>query len=108
MDGTTRKYVVLHHTGHGPSHYDLMFESMTGDSLVTYRVEHWPPVSTDAFIPLPNHRLAYLTYEGPVSRGRGEVRRVDEGACVVTATDRGWVVKIAGKQLELPKPSDSP
>ncbi len=26
-----------------------------------------------------DHRLAYLTYEGPISRNRGAVRRVDEG-----------------------------
>lgn len=26
-----------------------------------------------------NHRLAYLDYEGPISRNRGEVRRVDKG-----------------------------
>lgn len=30
-------------------------------------------------VPLPDHRLAYLDYEGPVSGGRGEVRRWDEG-----------------------------
>jgi hypothetical protein len=28
---------------------------------------------------LPDHRLDYLTYEGPISGDRGEVRRWDEG-----------------------------
>ena len=28
---------------------------------------------------LPDHRLDYLTYEGPISGGRGRVRRVDSG-----------------------------
>lgn len=28
---------------------------------------------------LPAHRLAYLTYEGPVSGNRGEVRQCDTG-----------------------------
>src|SRR5262245_23636940 len=29
---------------------------------------------------LADHRLAYLEYEGPVSRERGHVRRLDEGS----------------------------
>ena len=28
---------------------------------------------------LPDHRLAYLEYEGPVSGNRGVVRRIDSG-----------------------------
>lgn len=30
-------------------------------------------------IQIANHRQAYLTYEGPISGQRGEVRRVDSG-----------------------------
>jgi hypothetical protein len=30
---------------------------------------------------LPDHRTQYLEYEGPVSGGRGDVRRELEGAC---------------------------
>ena len=29
---------------------------------------------------LPDHRLAYLDYEGPVSNGRGDVRRLLRGS----------------------------
>ncbi len=32
---------------------------------------------------MADHRLAYLDYEGPISGDRGEVTRVDQGACIV-------------------------
>lgn len=47
-----------------------------------------------------DHRMAYLEYEGPVSRGRGHVRRVDGGVYELVAEqpDR-WVLRLAGSRL---------
>ena len=57
------------------------------DALATWQLALDPLARPDRPIPavrLPDHRKAYLTYEGPVSGGRGEVRRVEEGWCEVT------------------------
>jgi hypothetical protein len=81
------RYVVLHHTGYGPDHFDLMFEPPAGDAsggnaetLETFRAASWPiPSESLTLERLGRHRRAYLEYEGPVSRGRGSVRRVASG-----------------------------
>jgi len=87
-------FVILAHSGHGPLHYDLMLEE--GTSLATWqlpcRPAELPPGQAVNAPRLPNHRTAYLTYEGPVSRGRGHVRRVDAGACESLSTEQHRVV----------------
>lgn len=46
------------------------------------------------------HRVAYLDYEGPVSRGRGTVVRVDSGLYAATAwSDSAVVVRVLGQVL---------
>jgi hypothetical protein len=79
----SRAFVILLHTDHGPDHYDLMVEC--GESLSTWRVGR-NPLELNAgdscpAVRLADHRKAYLAYEGPVSRGQGEVRRVERGTC---------------------------
>ncbi len=92
-------YVILAHSGHGPFHYDLMLES--GPSLATWHLRELPgelAIGAAASAPrLDDHRRAYLTYEGPVSAGRGSVRRVEQGTYerIVSETGR-WVVRLAG------------
>jgi hypothetical protein len=76
------RYVILHHempTGLRQSHWDLMLEF--GSALRTWALKHelgasQRPEQAEA---LPDHRLEYLTYEGPVSGGRGTVTRWDAG-----------------------------
>lgn len=73
-----------------PSHWDLMLERDA--RLATWSFETLPedwrrklgvsaPASCDAITveKLPDHRLAYLDYEGPVSGDRGTVARCDVG-----------------------------
>ena len=49
---------------------------------------------------LPDHRLAYLDYEGPISGGRGNVVRWDRGRYEVLACDDVlWELKLAGEKL---------
>lgn len=71
------RYVILHHTGWIEDHFDLMLETDAESPLLTWRLDHWPDPTT--ITPLPPHRRAYLTYEGPVSNDRGAVKRVAEG-----------------------------
>ncbi len=72
-----RRFVVLEHD-HPILHWDLMLEF--DGALLTWRlpanvqINEWGVSER-----LPDHRLAYLDYEGPVSKGRGTVRRITGG-----------------------------
>lgn len=92
------RFVILTHD-HPFLHWDLMLEA--DGTLHTWRLLDEPrpdvPIRAEA---LPDHRIAYLDYEGPVSRGRGNVTRWDAG----TFTDAACgeferVVIICGARL---------
>ncbi len=83
MNAPACRFVVLHHTGIDPPHYDLMYEREPGGMLATWRLPAWPPPGSIPVEPLGDHRRAYLDYEGPVSGDRGNVRRVASGTCRV-------------------------
>ena len=87
-------FVVLHHTGVIPEHWDLMIAIPGKDRLATWRIDK-PPGIWDTSSDLrperiDDHRMAYLTYEGPVSGGRGEVRRVAKGMAILRPREGGW------------------
>ncbi len=74
----TRRFVVQEHTVEpGDVHYDLMLED--AEVLVTFQLERSPDASGVAGSRSFDHRPRYLDYEGPVSKGRGEVRIWDRG-----------------------------
>lgn len=59
-------------------HWDFLLEN--GSGCRTWRLLSEPgETSTIAAQPLPDHRLLYLEYEGPVSRDRGTVAAFDRG-----------------------------
>ncbi len=71
------RFVVLEHD-HPRLHWDFMLE--VHGSLRTWRLASQPcPGCAIAATPLPDHRLAYLDYEGPISGGRGSVVCWDRG-----------------------------
>ncbi len=76
------RYVILRHSmppdGARSSHYDLMLE---GDgTLRTWALDSLPTGDAEiAAEALPDHRIAYLDYEGPVSGNRGRVERIERG-----------------------------
>ena len=90
-------YIVLHHTGYGEAHVDLLLET-DGERLMTWRSPVWPLEPGTPLTPLPPHRRIYLTYEGPISGDRGEVRRVAEGAYRVVSTESAPVVAFEGDE----------
>ena len=72
-----RRFVVLEHD-HPILHWDLMLEF--DGTLLTWRLPaNVKPTRWVNSERLPDHRLAYLDYEGPVSKGRGTVRRITGG-----------------------------
>jgi hypothetical protein len=70
------RFVILEHD-HPYPHFDLMLEA--GPVLWTWRLAALPTELPVEATRVADHRLIYLTYEGPVSGGRGSVRRVDQG-----------------------------
>lgn len=71
------RFVVLEHD-HPFLHWDLMLERESG--LRTWRLLARPDESREVRAePLPDHRLHYLDYEGPLSGDRGTVKRWDFG-----------------------------
>ena len=105
VDALALRYVVLRHDGIPDPHFDLMFETSPGSMLATWRSPQWPVAADSLLTPLPDHRADYLTYEGPVSGGRGTVRRVRQGfhrirhdttpdVLVVALDDAAFVVRL--------------
>ena len=97
------RYVVLYHElPHGsqrPSHFDFMLEM--GDSLWTWAVaEEIQPGQMQTAERLPDHRLEYLTYEGPISNDRGQVSRWDaDEYVVVQQSPEQLTVQLEGHRL---------
>ena len=96
------RFVILHHRQRDGEHWDLMIEQPA--TLATWQLLVDPTTPPDGN-PIParriaDHRKTYLAYEGPISRGRGEVRRVDSGTCeILSAGAAGWRLKLVGKLL---------
>lgn len=74
----TQRFVILQHD-HPWLHWDLLLEEQS--FARTWRLLRKPclgePIAAEA---LSDHRLLYLDYEGPVSEGRGNVKRFLAGS----------------------------
>jgi hypothetical protein len=97
------RFVVLHHETPADhertSHWDLMLES--DGVLQTWALDR-PPKTGESIPaePLPDHRLAYLEYEGEVSGDRGRVSQWDSGVYeFVEDSDELIVVRLDGGRL---------
>ena len=93
------RYVVLQHESPRGLHWDFMIE--LGTTLATWALPE-PPDATHAMFAeaLPDHRLAFWDYEGPISGGRGSVTRWDRGTHVLRRrTDTELLVTLAGNRL---------
>jgi DNA polymerase Ligase (LigD) len=92
------RFVILEHD-HPERHWDLMLE--TGEVLRTWRLSAPPAEGREAAIQSSfDHRLVYLTYEGPISGNRGTVLRWDEGEFEWLRQDADEiVVSLTGRRL---------
>ena len=97
------RFVILRHElppeSGRPSHWDLMLER--DGTLRTWALETLPQPGRD--VPadaLPDHRIAYLDYEGPVSNNRGAVTRWDAGTYqVADETPDRLRLEFAGQKM---------
>jgi len=96
-------FVILFHTGHGGDHLDLLLDLQDGP-LATWQLMASPidigKATSIAAAKLPDHRRKYLEYEGTISGGRGEVKRVDAGSVdVLEITADRLLLQFAGTLL---------
>ena len=92
------RFAILTHD-HPFWHWDFLLEKEA--ALRAWRVLAAPDTPGPIAIePLPDHRLIYLDYEGPVSGGRGEVRQWDAGDYeVVKESETELIVELRGRRL---------
>jgi len=82
-------------------HWDFLLEE--GDSLRSWRLLQRPDACGEAEISgesIPDHRIAYLDYEGPVSGHRGSVTRYEQGTYVLTSeTEHSLTIQLSSEKL---------
>ena len=89
------RYVILWHDGVRDPHFDLMFETLPGSALSTWRSPVWPIKGPTPLTRLREHRREYLEFEGEVSGSRGRVQRVTSGTCEVEVGEASaWTVRL--------------
>lgn len=98
MDGA---FVIQQHETVRGVHFDLMLEQPA--ALTTFQLPcppgRLPPGGDCEAVRLADHRKLYLSYEGPISGGRGTVRIVDRGRYAAeTADPDRWTLRLAGEQ----------
>ena len=94
------RFVILEHDHPRGTHWDFMIQS--GDSLLTWALPERPSgrIVMDV-VRLPDHRIDYLDYEGPVSKGRGSVTRCETGTCSLLKSDEECIeLRLEGVQLK--------
>jgi len=98
------RFVILRHEMPAGSsratHFDLMLEHE--GALWTWAIENLPAIG-DTVIGdrLPDHRLAYLDYEGEVAGDRGQVHRVERGEyATIEEAPAKIVAQIRGARLQ--------
>lgn len=92
------RFVILEHDF--PSlHWDLMLEA--NEVLRTWRLDAPPQLGVSiAAEAIPDHRLLYLVYEGPISGNRGRVVRWDHGTFVELIHEEDHLIaRLEGQRL---------
>jgi len=96
------RFVILDHSSQGQTHWDLMLEQ--GQILLTWQVpchpDRWGGRGEISCEKIFDHGLKYLSYEGPLSRNRGEVRQVAGGQYeLLEKGERRWCVSLVGDTI---------
>lgn len=89
------RYVILRHDDVSEPHFDLMFETLPGSMLATWRSAAWPIEHPAEITRLRDHRRLFLEYEGDLTGGRGSVTRVTDGTCEVEVGEGSvWTIRL--------------
>jgi hypothetical protein len=93
------RFVILRHQTQQGEHFDCMLE--LGGVLKTWSLPRRPELGVEiSGEALPDHRIEYLDYEGPISGDRGAVSRWEYGTYTPDlCTDTEWIVQLIGEQL---------
>lgn len=95
------KFVIQKHTKAGDVHWDLMLQA--GSVLQTWRLNSPPQELQNQIttsIKIFDHPLKFLTYEGSVNNGLGQVEIVDSGTYhLIKNTETKMDFKIHGEIL---------
>ena len=99
---TEKQFVIQQHTTPDSVHWDLMLEM--DDCLWTWRLNTPPadiksePVSAERIF---DHPLRFLTYEGPVQNGTGQVTIADKGTYLLNEqVENSLLIEVQGKILK--------
>jgi len=99
------RFVILEHD-FPFLHWDFMLE--VEGSLRTWRLLQQPSLNENERAgqihsvaeSLPDHRIEYLDYEGPVSRNRGNIKRWDAGLyLLLEQSENYWELRLEGSRL---------
>ena len=102
MSWQNKKFVIQEHSSGPDVHWDFMLE--IGDILQTYRLDKAPNEALHlavSAVKIFDHPLKFLTYQGPVNKGRGSVRIADSGTYkIVHQMDDRIELDLNGKILK--------
>lgn len=95
------RFVIQEHTTQEQTHWDFMLQQQ--DHLATWQIPTPPNTWHETTIKcnrIFNHRLKYLTFEGPISNNRGNVKIVDKGEYILQHADENiWQVQLLGDNI---------
>lgn len=95
-------FVILEHSWNGV-HWDFLLDEDNGaDHLKTWAIDDRPKSGAESrALALPDHRRAYLHYEGAISGDRGFVKQWDRGSCEIhELTDHRVVLFAQGDRVQ--------
>jgi hypothetical protein len=102
-DSWMPRFVVLYHeipAGYPrETHFDVMLEQ--SGALKTWALEKIPAAGESVSAEqLPDHRVAYLEYEGEIAGDRGRVTRVEAGSYeLTTESETEIIAQLNGEKL---------
>jgi hypothetical protein len=102
MSEEDKRFVIHKHTRGQDVHWDFMLE--LGESLQTYRLDKSPEEvlhQTANAVRIFDHPLKFLTYQGPVNKGRGTVRLTEAGTYQIIHQERNRIkLNLSGQILK--------
>jgi len=104
MHEAPHQFVLLRHETGDEVHWDLGLD--VGEVLATWQIPSDPRALSGSAVALEarriaDHRRMYLDYEGPISRNRGRVARVDRGRWTpLERSPQHWRFRLEGRLLQ--------